>query len=171
MARCRAERHEIAARFAEFEIIGAPEIRDSIRRRVRSNNCAQSVASVDWSANSAVLIAHLARRPILWTNAFFRRDRNKEPPVRGPSRLCDTLSGRLRRQPRQPIRSIPEPIEVIRGAASDAVARRNCRCNIRQRVRSVGIRNNLHHRRPYARTCLGSQLIRRDQSLRRDRGR
>ncbi len=28
MARYRAERHEIAARYAEWEIIGPPEIRD-----------------------------------------------------------------------------------------------------------------------------------------------
>ena len=28
MARYRAERHEIAARYAEFEVIGEPKIRD-----------------------------------------------------------------------------------------------------------------------------------------------
>ena len=34
-ARYRAERHEIAARYAEFETIGAPEIRETDRDRQR----------------------------------------------------------------------------------------------------------------------------------------
>jgi hypothetical protein len=121
-----------------------------------------SVGAVNRSANSAVLIAHLARRPILWKNVLFRSGRNEGPQVRDRSRPCDTLWRRLRRQPRQPIRSIPEAVEVIRGAASDAVARRvwNCRCNARQRVHFVGIRNNPHYRRPDGRTGDGSRLIR-----------
>ena len=37
LARYRAERHEIAARYAEFEIIGSPEIREVDRDRQRFN--------------------------------------------------------------------------------------------------------------------------------------
>ena len=67
-----------------------------------------SVGAVNRSANSAVLITDLARRAILWKNVLFRSGRNERPQVRDRSRPCDTLWGRLRRQPRQPIRSIPE---------------------------------------------------------------
>jgi hypothetical protein len=123
-----------------------------------------SVWAVNRPANSAVLITDLARRPIFWKNVFFRRDRNEKPHVPDRSRPCDTCWGRLWRQPRQPIRPIPEAVEVIRGAASNAVARRvwNCRCNARRRVHFVRIRNNPHHRRFHGWTGDGSRLIRCD---------
>ena len=90
-----------------------------------------SVWIVNRPANSPVLIADLARHPILWKNVFFRRDWNEKPHVPDGNRPCDTFWWRLWGEPRQPIRSIPETVEVIRGAASDAVARRvwNPGCN------------------------------------------
>jgi hypothetical protein len=126
-----------------------------------------SVWVVNRPANSAVLVTHLARHPILWKNVFFWRDRNDKPHVPDRSRPCATFWRRLRGQPRQPIRSIPESVEVIRGAASNAVARRvwNPRCNFRQRVHFVRIRNP-RHRGLHAGTGDGSRLIGCDQSLR-----
>jgi hypothetical protein len=127
-----------------------------------------SVWGVNRPANSAVLVTDLARRPILQENVFFWRNGNEKPHVPDRSRPCDTFWGRLWRQPRQPIRPIPEAVQVIRGAASNAVARRVwiCRCNARQLVHFVRIRNNPHQRRLHGGAGDGSRLIRCGQSLR-----
>jgi hypothetical protein len=122
-----------------------------------------SVWGIDRSANSAIRITDLARRPILWTNVFFRRDRNEQPHVAARR----WFRGRLRRQPHQPVRPIPEAVEVIRGAASDAVARVwNCRRNARQRIHFVRIRENPRHRRLQRGADDRSRPIRCDGSLR-----
>src|SRR6516162_6653725 len=74
----------------------------------------KSVWTVDRRAYATVLITDLARCPILWKNVLFRRDWNKNPHVRDQRRPYATFWGRLRRQPRQPIRPVPEAVEVMR---------------------------------------------------------
>jgi len=109
-----------------------------------------SVRTINRPSNSMVLIAHLARCPILGNNVLFRRCRNEHPPVCHRRRPCATFMGGLRREPGQPIRAIPETVEVVRGTASDAIARRigNVVRGARRHVYVVGIRNDPYRGRP-----------------------
>jgi len=72
--------------------------------------CSRSIWTVNRSADGAVLVAKLARRPMIWKDVFFRRYWNEEPYVLGPRRPYGPFCRCLRRQPRQPIRPIPETV-------------------------------------------------------------
>ena len=48
--------------------------------------CSRSIWTVNRSADGAVLVAKLARRPMIWKDVFFRRYWNEEPHVLDPRR-------------------------------------------------------------------------------------